>query len=104
MRCCRHWNTWQCGKSLGIPELLVSLSPIHTLRGLGQYSESPAAKVRRYGWPQIGMEWPMSQSVGLGGEMAFNQDSPILILLGVASWAKDVLLGSLMNAAPTVTP
>lgn len=103
MRCCRHWSTWQCGKSLGVPGLLVNLSPIYTVRGLGQYSESPAAMMRWYRWHQTGMEWPMSESVGLGGAMAFNQDSPIPILLRVASWAKDVFMGSLMNAAPAFT-
>lgn len=93
MRCCRHRSTWQCGKSLDVPGLLVSLSPIYTVRGLGHDEVVQ----------MTGMEWPMSQSVGLGGAMAFNQDSPIPILLRVASWANDMFMGSLMNAAPTVT-
>lgn len=81
--------------------MLESLSPIHTVRGLGQYSKSPAAMVR---WcDSLRQGWLMNQSVGLGGAMAFNQDSPIPILLRVASWVKGVLMGSLMNAAPTVT-
>lgn len=70
------WQDTGCPQAVG-----ESVSSVHC-QGLGQYSESPAGVMRRYRWPQTGMEWPMSQSVGLEGAMAFNQDSATPISRG----------------------